>query len=69
MNSYVKKELHDKLDSFMTNPTLLVDYADRMEESHLLALIETWLGKQPDKIADDPYEAFQKIINRLYFPT
>jgi hypothetical protein len=45
---------------------LLVNLADRMEESHLLALIETWLGKQPEKIPDDPEEAFQRIVNRLY---
>ncbi len=69
MNTYVKKDLHEKLDNFLTNPTILVDYADCMEESHLLALIETWLGRQPEIIPDDPDEAFQKIISRLYFPS
>jgi alpha-glucosidase (family GH31 glycosyl hydrolase) len=69
LNTYVKSSLHDQLDDFITRPTMLVDYADRIEESHLLALIETWLGRQPEKIPDAPDDAFQKIINRLYSPT
>jgi alpha-glucosidase (family GH31 glycosyl hydrolase) len=68
MDTYVKSGFHDKLDEFLANPKMLVNLADRMEESHLLALVETWLGKQPEKISDDPDEAFQKIINMMYYP-
>jgi alpha-glucosidase (family GH31 glycosyl hydrolase) len=66
MNTYVKRDFDEDLDEFMTNPALLIKYADRMADSHLLALIETWLGRQPEKISDDCDEAFQKIINMLY---
>jgi alpha-glucosidase (family GH31 glycosyl hydrolase) len=67
MNTYIKSSIHDHLETFLTNPTILVDYVDHMKESHLLALIETWIGKQPEKIAADPNEAFQKIINKINF--
>ena len=66
MDTEVKRELKNKLDEFMSDPTLLVNFADRMEESHLLALIEIWLGKQKKKIADTPKEAFEHIINTFY---
>jgi len=66
LNTYVKHILSEKLDEFMTNPMILMDYADRMKESHLLALVETWLGCQPEKIPEDPKEALQKIINMIY---
>ncbi len=66
MNTAVKLSFHNKLDEFMTNPMLLKDYADRMTETQLLALVETWLGYQPEKISDDSHEAFQKIINMIY---
>jgi alpha-glucosidase (family GH31 glycosyl hydrolase) len=66
LDAEVKKQFHQNLDAFLKDPMLLVNLADRMEESHLLALIETWLGKQPEKIPDDPEEAFQRIVNRLY---
>jgi len=67
LDSNVKVRFLHKIDTFLTNPSLLIDFADLMEESHLLALIETWLGIQPDKIPEDPSEAFQRIVNRLYF--
>jgi hypothetical protein len=66
MDTEVKRDFNNKLDEFMSDPTLLVNFADRMQESHLLALIEIWLGKQEQKIAEDPSEAFQHIINTLY---
>ncbi len=67
MDTSVKSKFYEKLEEFLSNPTLLLDFADQMEDTQLLALIETWLGKQPGKIADDPGEAFQQIINMLYF--
>jgi len=66
MDTYVKSSLTERIDEFMTHPMILMDYADRMKESHLLALVETWLGCQPEKIPENPKEAFQKIINMIY---
>jgi len=66
LNSYTKDKFSQELDDFMTNPMMLVNYSDRMEQSHLLALVEAWLGKQTEKISDDPEEAFHKIINMIY---
>ncbi|MDY6873774.1 MAG: DUF5110 domain-containing protein, partial [Chloroflexota bacterium] len=66
MNSYVKQNLQNRLDSFLENPTLLFEFTDRMEITHLLAFIETWLGRQPKPIAQDPQEAFRAIVQRIY---
>jgi alpha-glucosidase (family GH31 glycosyl hydrolase) len=65
MNTNVKWEFLQKLEEFLQNPRLLIQFADRMEESHLLALIEIWLGKQEAKISDDPDEALQRIIHQM----
>ncbi len=62
----IKQAFLDEIDDFINNPMMLIKYADQMEDTHLLALIETWLEKQPDKMDDDPHEAFQRIINLLY---
>lgn len=69
MNTYVKESIHEHLDELIKNPIMLKNYADKMKESHLLALIETWLGKQPDRISDHPEEAFHRIIDQLYKST
>jgi hypothetical protein len=66
LDAEVKTRFMQELDSFLENPMLLANLADRMQESHILALVETWLGKEPDKLPDDPSEAFGRIINRLY---
>lgn len=66
MNTIVKKNLHEQLDDFLSDPFMLVKYADRMDEAHLLAFMETWLGCQKEKFAADPQEAFQRMINHLY---
>ena len=66
MDTEVKRELHNRLDDFISNPSQFVYLADRVEESHLLALIEIWLGKQKKKIAVNPTEAFDHIITTLY---
>lgn len=66
MNNFVKQTLHQQLDEFLMDPMLLVNYADRMEKSQILAFIEIWLGKQEDRISQDPIEAFNTIINRIY---
>ncbi len=66
MNSFVKQSLHAKLDEFLLNPMLLADYADHLEKSQMLAFIETWLAKQTERISQDPNEAFNTIINRIY---
>lgn len=66
MNTIVKNSLHDQLDEFLSDPFMLVTYADRMDEAHLLAFMETWLGRQSEKFAEDPEEAFQRMINQLY---
>jgi alpha-glucosidase (family GH31 glycosyl hydrolase) len=68
LDTHVKQSFADKLDLFMSNPAMLINFADRMEDSHLLALIETWLGKQNEKIADNPEEAFQRVIDNMYHP-
>jgi hypothetical protein len=66
MNSYIKQALDLRIDQLLNNPVILLDFADRMADSHILALVETWLGRQDEKIISDPEEAFQKIINTLY---
>jgi hypothetical protein len=66
MNSFVKQSLDSRLDELLTNPMILIEYADRMEKSHLLAFIETWLGVQNEPISLNPEEAFNRIINRIY---
>jgi len=66
MNTIVKNSLHNQLDDFLSDPFMLVKYADRMDEAHLLAFMETWLGCQREKFAEDPGEAFQRMINHLY---
>lgn len=67
LDSEVKVRFYQKIDAFLKDPTLLIDFADLMEESQLLALIETWLGKQPEKISDNPGEAFDQIINHFFY--
>lgn len=66
MNTYIKQSIHGRLDKIINNPFELKNDADSMVESQILALIETWLGKQDEKISDDPDEAFQKIIDMIY---
>jgi alpha-glucosidase (family GH31 glycosyl hydrolase) len=66
MNSYVKQNLENRLDSFLENPTLLFEFADRMKKTHLLAFIETWLGLQPKPISQNPQEAFRAIVQMIY---
>ncbi len=66
MNSFVKQGLDARLDELLVNPMLLIEFADRMEKSHLLALIETWLGVQKEPVSPNPDDAFNRIINRIY---
>lgn len=66
MNSYVKQNLQNRLDAFLENPMLLFEFTDRMEKTQLLAFIETWLGQQPNPIAQDPLEAFRAIVQIIY---
>jgi len=66
MNSYIKQALDWRIDQLLINPVILLEFADRMADSHILALVETWLGRQDEKIISNPEEAFQKIINTLY---
>jgi hypothetical protein len=66
MESYVKQAIHQNLDDFLNNPRWITRYADRMSETHLLALIETWQGKNTQRIPEDPKLAFQSLINNLY---
>jgi hypothetical protein len=37
-----------------------------MADSHLLALVETWMGKQDEKFLEDSREAFERVLNKLY---
>jgi hypothetical protein len=66
MNSYIKQALDWRIDQLLSKPVILLEFADRMADSHILALVETWLGRQDEKIISNPEEAFQKIINTLY---
>ena len=66
MNSYIKQALDLRINQLIINPFLLVEFADRMADTQILALVETYLGKQDEKMSEDPQEAFQKIINMLY---
>ncbi len=66
LDTDAKERLHNQLDEFLLDPTLLMAYADYMTQPQLLAFIETWLGTQPELISSDPDEAFNRIINRLY---
>lgn len=66
MNSYIKQALDLRIDQLLSNPVILLNFADRMADCHILALVETWSGKRDEKILVDPQEAFQKIINTLY---
>lgn len=66
MNSDVKWAFTQQLEKFIEDPRMLVQYADKMQDSHMLALVEVWLGKQKDLIASDPQEAFHRIVSRVY---
>ena len=66
LNTYVKEALTHQVDQILENPTVLLQYADRMPDSQLLALVETWIGKHPEKMSDNTEEAFQNLINSLY---
>jgi len=66
LNTYIKQALSNQVDQFLADPKVLLYYADRMADSQLLALVETWLERQADKMPNDPAEAFQRIINQLY---
>jgi alpha-glucosidase (family GH31 glycosyl hydrolase) len=66
MNSYIKQSLDLQVDHLLENPTLLLNFADRMADSHLLALVETWIGKRDEKFLEDSQEAFERILNKLY---
>ncbi len=66
MNSYIKQTLDSQIDQVMKNPKILLNFADQMTDSHLLAFIETLMGKQEDKFLEDPKEAFERIINEIY---
>jgi hypothetical protein len=63
----VKYQLFQKLDELLQNPMMLINFADRMKDMQLLALIETWIGKQDHRFPDDPREAFQQIIDQIYY--
>lgn len=66
LDADVKVRFAPRVNDFLNDPSMLIHFADSMKESHLLALIETWIGKHPDKIADDPEEAFHEVIMKLY---
>jgi alpha-glucosidase (family GH31 glycosyl hydrolase) len=66
MNSYIKQALDLRIDQLVENPVMLLEFADRMADSHILDLVETWLGKQDERILPDPVEAFQEVMNYLY---
>lgn len=66
LNAFAKQRLDLRLDAFLSDPTLLLGYADYMTHPQLLAFIETWLGTQPEIISDNPDAAFNRIINQLY---
>lgn len=66
MNSYIKQALDLRIDQLMQEPTILMNFADRMSDSHLLALIETLMGKQDKKFIEDPKQAFEKVLNMIY---
>jgi len=66
LDAEMKKQIHQNLDKLMQDPMLLANLADQMEDSHILAVIETWMGKEPEKMPDNPQEAFERVINRLY---
>lgn len=67
LNTYIKQSLSDKIDELLADPRILLAYADRMTDNQLLAIIETLMGAQAEKPASDPAEAFQNIINMLYY--
>lgn len=66
LDTYAKERLHHQLDEFLANPTLLMGYADYMSQDQLLAFIEVWMDTQPETISNDPADAFNRVINRLY---
>jgi alpha-glucosidase (family GH31 glycosyl hydrolase) len=66
LNTFIKQSIHENLDALIKDPFILKNYADSMKESHILALIESWMGKQTDRISDHPEEALQRIIGQLY---
>ena len=66
MNSYIKQTLDYEVDHVLQEPTILMNFADQMADSHLLALIETIMGKQDDKFLEDPKAAFEKILNMVF---
>ena len=66
MNSYIKQALDFRVDHLLEDPTLLLNFADRIADSHLLALVEIWMGKQDQKFLENPKEAFERILNSLY---
>lgn len=66
MNTYIKQALDLRIERLMKDPTILLEFADRMADSHLLALVETWMGKQNEKFLENPKEAFEKILSTLY---
>jgi hypothetical protein len=66
LDADVKQRFMQGLDTFLKDPMQLEHLADRLEESHILALIETWIGLESEKIPDDPDAAFGRIISRLY---
>ena len=67
LDAEVKYQLFQKLDELLQNPMMLINFADRMKDTQLLALIETWIGKQDHRFPDDPREAFQQIIDQIYY--
>ena len=67
LNTFVKQAMNGQVDNFLTDPKILLSYADRMTDNQLLALVETWIGKHPEKPATDSAAAFQDIFNLLYY--
>jgi hypothetical protein len=66
MNSYIKQALNFRIDQLVKEPAILMNFADRMADSHILALVETMMGRQNDKFLEDPREAFEKVLNMVY---
>ena len=66
MNSYIKQALDLRVDHLLEDPRLLLNFADRMADSHLLALVETFMGKMDEKFLENQKEAFERILNKLY---
>ena len=66
MNTFVKQNIYDRIDEIIKDPFELKNYADSMTQSQILAMVETLLGKQAEKLSDNPEEAFQRMLKLVY---